>query len=570
MVKMSSTRRSKKWVDLSTLLITLAIIVLVNVASQFAFERFDLTSEGRYTFSDETIDRVENLEDVLFIRVYLDGNLPAEFRELRDATKETLDELRAYSNGKIEYEFIDPSAAPKEEDRVKVYEELTRQGLQYTNIRMRTGDKMTEQIIFPGAIAAYQGREVPIQLLKSVAGAKQQEMINLSIQQLEYEFVSAMRKLIRTDLLTVAMLEGYGQLSEIETADAVKALSEFYTVDRVELNEQLDALTGYKAVIISRPDSAFSEKDKFILDQFIMRGGRVLWMIDPVFARMDSLRELNFTMGLVLEHNLEDQLFNYGARLNNDLIMDIQGLPIPIVTGSVGNQPRTEMFPWYYSPLLMGNEDHSISRNLDRMKSEFASTVDPINVEGVKQTVLLTSSEQSRRVNAPTRVSFNILRQPPAYEMFSEGRLPVALLLEGEFPSVFENRLPKRILEDEKINFRTKSLPTKMIVCADGDLIKNPVSNDGTRYFALGFDKYTNQLYGNREFLLNAMNYLCDDDGLLDVRSKEFKIRLLNQAKIDEERYYWQALNTALPIIVVFFFGLIIFYSRKRKFVTKV
>ncbi len=569
MVAASKKRKSKKWVDLTTLLIYIAIILVVNFAGQFAFSRFDLTSEKRYTLSDATIERVQSLEDVVFVRVYLDGNLPAEFRELRDATKETLDELRAYSNGKLEYEFIDPSASPVEEERVAVYEELTRLGLQYTNVRMREGDKMTEQIIFPGAVMAYQGREVAIQLLKSKAGGNEQEMINTSIQQLEYEMVSSMRKLVRTDLLTIALLEGNGQLGELETADAVTALSEFYTVDRVKIDEQLDALTGYTAVIVARPDSAFSEKDKFILDQFIMRGGDVLWFIDPVHARMDSLRSSNFTMGLVLEHNLTDMIFHYGARLNNDLILDLQALPIPIVTGYVGDQPRQEMFPWYYSPLLMGNEDHPISKNIDRLKSEFVSSIDLLEVEGVKGSVLLTSSDQTRMVNAPTRISFNILREAPRYELFSAGKKNVAVLLEGEFTSVFTNRLPKRILESEDINFREKSLPAKMIVCSDGDLIKNPISSDGTRYFALGYDKYTNQLYGNREFLLNAMNYLCDDSGLLNVRSKEFKIRLLDQARIDEERYFWQVLNTAAPMLLIFLFSIGRFYIRKRKYVTK-
>lgn len=569
MVKASQKRRSKKWVDLSTLFIFIAIILVVNFGAQFAFGRFDLTSEKRYTLSDVTIEKVKNLEDMVFIRVYLDGNLPAEFRELRDATKETLDELRAYSNGKLEYEFIDPSASPLEEERKAIYEELTLQGLQYTNIRMRTGDKMTEQIIFPGAIAAYQGRETAIQLLKSQAGGQEQEMINASIQQLEYEMVSAIRKLSRTDLLTIALLDGYGQLDDLEVADAVQSLSEFYTVDRVELNEQVDALVGYKAAIIARPDSAFSEKDKFILDQFVMRGGRVLWFVDPVMARMDSLRNSNFTMGLVLEHNLTDQLFHYGARLNSDLVLDLQALPIPIVTGFVGDQPRQEMFPWFYSPLLMGNDDHPITKNIDRLKSDFVSTIDILEVEGVKGFPLLTSSEQTRMVNAPTRISFNILREAPRYELFSAGKKNAAVLLEGEFTSVFTNRLPKRILENEDINFREKSLPTKMIVCSDGDLIKNPVSSDRSKYFALGYDKYTNKLYGNREFLMNAMNYLCDDSGLLDVRSKEFKIRLLDQAKIDEERYFWQILNTVIPILVIFLFGIGRGMWRKRAFVTK-
>lgn len=569
MNKPAHTRsRSRRWIDISTLIITLVCIVLLNFVGSFVFERFDLTAEKRFTLSDATVNQMRSLEDVVFVRVYLEGSLPAEFRELRDATKEMLDELRAYAGGKLEYEFIDPSASPEEEERFEVYKELTRQGLQYTNIRMRTGDKMSEQIIFPGAIVTYQGRETPVQLLKSQTGATEQEMISVSVQQLEYELVSAIRKVVKDKNITVAFIHGHGELDELETADAEKALSEFYAVERIEIGEQLDALNEVDAIIIARPDSAFPEKDKFVIDQFIMRGGKVLWMIDPVFARMDSLRNSNLTMGLVLEHNLEDQLFKYGARLNNDLILDLQAMPIPIVTGSIGNQPRQEMFTWYYNPLLLGNEKNPISRNMDRLKTEFVSTIDTVAVEGVSASALLTSSDQCRLVNAPTRISFNILREPPRYEMFNNGPYLAGVLLEGEFPSVFTNRLPRKLLDDPGIQFRERSVPTKMIVVSDGDIIKNLVNRSEEKYFALGYDRYTNTLYGNREFILNAMNYLCDDSGLLNVRSKEFKIRLLDQARIDKERYFWQVLNTALPMVLVFVFGMVLFWWRKKRYAT--
>ncbi len=565
--KNSGKKANKRWLDLGTLVIAIASIVLLNYLSTFVFERVDLTAEKRYTLSDATINNLEALEDVVFIRVYLDGNLPTEFRELRDATKETLDEMRAYAGGKLEYEFIDPSASPNEEERYQVYQDLTKDGLQYTNVRMRSGDKVSEQIIFPGAILAYKGKETPIQLLKSQAGATQQSMIASSIQQLEYEIMSAIRKLSEASLMRVAFIEGHGELRKLETAAAERALSEFYAVERITINENLDALTGVDAIIVARPDSAFSEKDKFIIDQYIMRGGKALWFVDPVFARMDSLKRSQFTMAMVLEHNLTDQLFKYGARLNNDLIMDLEALPIPIVTGMVGNQPRQDMFTWYYQPLLSGNEAHPVTRNLDRIKTEFASTVDPVDVEGVSATPLLMSSERARLVNAPARVSFSILRESPQYERFNQGPLTNALLLEGTFSSVFTNRLPKRLIDDDGISFKEKSIvPTKMIVVADGDIIRNEVNRVEERFYALGYYKYTEQIYGNQAFLLNALNYLLDDSGLIQVRTKEFKIRLLDQAKVEEERYFWQTTNTALPIIIVLLYGAARMYIRKRKF----
>ena len=562
-----STSMKKSLIDLSSLVIWFLVIILINTVSGYFFARFDLTQEKRYTLSEATTDQLENLEDVVFIRVYLEGNLPTEFRELHDATKELLDEFRAYGGMNIEYEFINPSISPDEKVRVEVYKELTRQGLQYTNIRMQAGDKTSEQIVFPGAIISFHGREVPIQILKSVAGATEQEMIAASIQQLEYEFVSAIRRVNQATKKSVAFIGGHGELSELETADAKRALEEFYEVERVTLDQKVNALDGFDAIIIARPDSAYSEQDKFIIDQFIMNGGKSLWMIDPVFARMDSLRTSNLTMGLKLEHNLDDQLFKYGVRLNADLVMDIQCINKPIVTGYIGNQPRQEMFPWYYEPLLSGNQEHPISANIERVKTEFVSTMEAIEVDSVSSTPLLLTSDQCRTVKVPTRISFNILRDPPKYEMFTDGPLPTALLLEGKFPSVFTNRLPKRLLADEGLKFKERSVDTKMIVVSDGDIIRNPVSLSDQKFYALGFDKYTQTLYGNRAFVLNSMNYLCDDSGLLNVRSKEFKIRLLNQAKIESERYYWQVLNTAAPLVIVLLMGIGFYYWRKRRFV---
>ena len=388
--------KNKKWFDILSLVIWLALIILVNFIGSNFFNRLDLTEEKRYTLNESSRERLENLDEVVFVRVYLEGDLPTEFRELRNATKEMLDDFRAYAGENIQYEFINPSESPDEKERVEVYQELTRQGLQYTNIRLQTGDKMSEQIVFPGAILSFKGRETPIQLLKSQTGATEQQMITNSIQQLEYEFMSAIDKITSTYKKKVAFIEGNGELSALETADSKRALEEFYEVSRIKIDQNLDALEGQDAIIIARPDSAYDERDKFIIDQFIMNGGKVIWFIDPVFARMDSLRKSTMTMGLVLEHNLEDQLFHYGARLNGDLVMDIECINKPIVTGYIGNQPRQEMFPWFYEPLLSGNEAHPITQNLDRIKTEFVSTIESVAGDSVTSTPLLLTSEKSR------------------------------------------------------------------------------------------------------------------------------------------------------------------------------
>lgn len=558
--------KNKKWFDILSLVIWLALIILVNFIGSNFFNRLDLTEEKRYTLNESSRERLENLDEVVFVRVYLEGDLPTEFRELRNATKEMLDDFRAYAGENIQYEFINPSESPDEKERVEVYQELTRQGLQYSNIRFQTGDKMSEQIVFPGAILSFKGRETPIQLLKSQTGATEQQMITNSIQQLEYEFMSAIDKITSTYKKKVAFIEGNGELSALETADSKRALEEFYEVSRIKIDQNLDALEGQDAIIIARPDSAYDERDKFIIDQFIMNGGKVIWFIDPVFARMDSLRKSTMTMGLVLEYNLEDQLFHYGARLNGDLVMDIECINKPIVTGYIGNQPRQEMFPWFYEPLLSGNEAHPITQNLDRIKTEFVSTIESVAGDSVTSTPLLLTSEKSRTVAAPTRISFNILREPPKYEMFTKGPLTTALLLEGKFTSVFTNRLPRKLLDDDGINFKERSAPTKMIVVSDGDIIRNPISKLENKFFALGYDKYSQKVFGNREFVLNAVNYLCDDNGLLNVRSKNFKIRLLDQAKIDEDRTFWQVLNTSVPLVFILVFAIVFITIRKRRF----
>ncbi len=306
------TVKNKKWFDLLSLVIWIALIVLINFIGSNFFGRLDLTEEKRYMLNVSSSERLENLEDVVFVRVYLEGDLPTEFRELRNATKEILDDFRAYAGENIQYEFINPSESPDEKERVAVYQELTRQGLQYTNIRLQTGDKTSEQIIFPGAIVSFRSRETPIQLLQSQMGATEQQMITNSIQQLEYEFMSAIDKITSTYKKRVAFIEGNGELSELETADSKRSLEEFYEVSRIKIDQKLEALEGQDVIIIARPDSAYDERDKFIIDQFIMNGGKVLWFIDPVFARMDSLRKSTMIMGLVLEHNLEDQIFHYG------------------------------------------------------------------------------------------------------------------------------------------------------------------------------------------------------------------------------------------------------------------
>lgn len=509
---------------------------------------------------------LKNLDDVVFIRVYLAGDLPPGFARLGDAVKEMLDEFRAYSNANIEYEFIDPSESPDEKTRLEVYRQLSRQGLQYTNLEYREDDKVSEKIIFPGAILSFKGRETPVQLLKSQMGAESEAMLNNSIQQLEYEFANGVRKLSNPLSQKIAFLEGHGELDELEVSDISKVLKETYTVERIKIDGQLSALKDVDAVIIAKPDSLFSEKDKFILDQFLMKGGKLFFLLDGASVTMDSLQTAHTTMALPLSLNLEDMLFKYGARINTNLVMDLRALPIPIVTGYIGNQPKQDLFPWYYFPLIISESKHPIVNNLDALKTQFVSSLDTIGKAGIHKTILLYTSGYSKISSTPTRVSLNILREKPDEKQFSRGPQPVGVLLEGSFESVFSNRIPARIEENKEIAFKEKSPDTKVIVISDGDIIANEVNKTKDKILPLGYDKYSQREYANRDFILNCVNYLLDRSGLIIARTKEFKLRLLDRQRVEKERLLWQLANTALPVALVLLLGLAQYLIRKRKY----
>jgi gliding-associated putative ABC transporter substrate-binding component GldG len=560
--------RNNKHSDILNLILGLAILVLVNVISAYVFKRIDLTTEKRFTLSDATVEMLKNLDDVVFVRVYLEGEFPAGFKRLRNATKEMLDEFRAIAGDNIQYEFIDPSANPDEKERKALYAQLTKQGIQYTNLEFREGESKSEKIIFPGAIVAYKEREAPVQILKSQIGVPPEVMLNNSIQQIEYELANTIRKLASEKVSTVAFIEGHGELDSLFTADIMKSLSEYYNIKRLKINEQLKALQNIDAIVIAKPDSAFSEKDKFIIDQFIMRGGKALWLIDRTDANMDSLSKSSNFMALTKDLNLDDMLFKYGVRINTNLVQDLQAVPIPIVIGYIGNQPQQKFFPWFYFPLLMPYAKHPIVNNLNAIKAEFISTIDTVGAKGIIKTPLLHTSKYAKVLPTPVRVSINMLREEPKIEQFNKSFQPLAVLLEGEFESNFKNRLAPELLDSKEINFKEKGIPTKMIVVADGDIIKNQVQYSTGRAMPLGYDKYTNEVYGNKNFILNAMNYLLDDSGLIGARSKEIKLRLLDIDKLKRERTSWQFLNVVTPLLLVVLYGLIRFYWRKRKYTT--
>ncbi|MBP6513309.1 MAG: gliding motility-associated ABC transporter substrate-binding protein GldG [Bacteroidia bacterium] len=560
----SNKRKSPKGQAIMQLILLLGIIVLTNIVSSFVFTRVDLTDDNRFTLSDNSKKLVSQLKDVVYVRVYLEGDFSPGFSRLQQSTREILDELSIYSNGNLQFEFIDPSANPDEKERNKFYAQLYQKGIQPTTVEERTNEGTKRTYIFPGALVSYANVEMSITLLKNQNGFPPELILNNSIQNLEYEICNVIRKVTDPMQPTIAFLEGQGELDTTDVNDIATALKASYELKRVRIDGKLNALKDYQAVVIAKPDSAFSEKDKFVIDQYVMHGGKLIFLLDPIQASMDSLERRGEILAPARDLKLDDMLFRYGARVNYDLVQDLLSSLIPVVTGMVGSQPKQQLLPWYFFPLMNPTSKHPIVNNLNSIKGQFVSSIDPIEATGIKHTVLLTTSQYSRILPAPVRVSLGIMQFKPDPKMFPQKDVPVAVMMEGSFTSLFKNRIPPAIAESKEIDFKDSSVQTKVVVISDGDLIRNDIVKGSP--VALGFDRYTNTTYGNKSFFLNIMDYFCDDSGLMSVRSKEFRLRMIDPAVLEADTTVLKWFNVTLPIILLLVFGLIKFYLRLRRY----
>ena len=559
--------KSRKKQDILQFIVLLTIIISINIIASFIFYRLDLTGEKRFTLSAATKSYLQKLDDVVYVKVYLEGDFPAPFKRLRNSTKEMLDEMRVYAKGNIEYEFVDPSLNPDPRRRNELFKSLNEKGIQPTTVREKGNADVSEKVIFPGALMAYKNQQVAVQLLKGQLGASSDEMISNSIQALEYEITNGIRKLNNSKPKTLGILQGQGELNKFEIADISRELNGWYAVDSVVIAGQLNRLKDFDGLIIARPDSTFSEKDKFIIDQFVMRGGKIVWLLDPMVANMDSLSKTGNMVAFGRDLNLDDMLFKYGVRLNYDLIQDLSAAPIPIVVGHIGNQPQQKLMPWLYYPLIFPNAKHPIVNNLNAVRCEFVSSMDTVGGPALKKTVLLSSSEYSKLQFSPVRVSLNMLREEPDPKQFKKKNIPVSVLVEGQFPSVFANRVPPEIANNQQIGFKESSVPNKMIFVSDGDMVRNHVkAGPRVQILPLGYDRYTGETYGNKKFIFNCVDYLLDDSGLISVRAKEFKIRMLNKAEAQSQKTKWQIINCSIPLLLVIVFGILQSIIRKRKY----
>ncbi len=544
----------------------LAILIAVNTLASFVFWRYDLTTDKRYTLSASSIKLLKNLKDVVHLKIYLSGDFPPGFERLERATREILDEMRVYAGDNLSYEFIDPSAVGDAQKRQELYRQLTEKGILPTSLEEREQGRQSSRLIFPGALIYYGSREKSFMLLKDQTGFSPEQMLNNSIQNLEFEIINAIRKITTLKQTRIALIQGHDELPRYNVADLIQSLAGAYEIRPVVINGQLNALKGFKTIIIAKPRLPFDEKDKFIIDQFVMKGGSVLWLIDGMIAEMDSLSDKNEILAVSNSINLDDMLFRYGVRINYNLVQDVVAAPIPVITGYTGDKPRTSLLPWNYFPISIPVSRHPVVFNINPVRFQFASSIDTIGVRHIKKTILLTTSEYSRTQGSPARVSLELLREKPDLNQFKKKHLPLAVLLEGPFSSLYENRLPPEITRSEEIGFKESGKPARMIVISDGDVIRNDYRKATDQVYPLGYDRYTRQTYGNKSFLLNAIDYLTDESGIIHIRTKELKLRIFDKTRVEANRTQWQMAVTAGPVLIVIVFGLVKSLWRKKKF----
>ncbi len=557
-------RLSAKKKSINQLLIGIILIVVVNLLGSSHFYRFDMTAENRYSLTSATKDLIKDLDDIVYFKVYLDGNFPSEFRRLRNETREMLDEFSAYSDN-IQYDFINPSEGDDREKIEAKYRSLWEKGLRPTQLDVREVDGASQRVIFPGAIVSYRGREVPMHILHQKINVPDQEMINSSVQALEYNLASTIRKLTVEDKPKIAFLDRHDELSPRYVSDITNELSDFYEVDIINLDRDYDRLNEVKTIIVADPVEPFTDEEKFLLDQYIMHGGSALWLVNPVFADMDSLNYAPETIGMPSDINIDDMLFRYGARLNLNLIQDLNAAKIPITTGYIGNRPQISMLPWVFYPMVSNASDHPIVKNINAVRTEFVSSIDIIDVDGVEKSELLETSKYSRVLRTPVNISLDIMQNPLPEELYNEKPQTVSVLLEGEFESVYRNRPHPNVNLPGNITFRENSKPTAQIIVSDGSIIHNQLDRRGEP-IPLGYDRYTGQLYGNSDFILNSVNYLADDTGIMEARAKEVSLRMLDKRRIEENKLAVQVFNVIIPLALIIIFGIIKRFFRSMKY----
>lgn len=557
---------NKMKANLKNLLTIIGILVVINVVSHFFFKRIDLTADQRYTLSETSLNIIKEVKEPLYVDVFLEGNFPGEFKKLQTETRQLLEEFKAY-NSNIVFDFVNPL---EDGNETETMQQFLDRGLTPINVTLDDKGKQTQEVVFPWAVVTYGNKSTKVPLLKNMMGASTAEKVVSSVQHLEYAFANGFNTVAKSKEKKVAIIKGNGEMHELLIADFLKSVRENYyigpfTLDSVATSPQntIKALKKYDLAIIAKPTETFTDEEKQVLDQFIINGGKTMWLIDQVTMEMDSLyTETGSNLAYPRDLNLNDMFFKYGIRIKPDLIKDLQASPIALATGKQGSATQYTQFPWLYSPAIFPEIKHPIVSNLDMIKFEFANPIELLKND-IKKTVLLTSSKYSKPVGTPIEVSLNMVGEQPDPKEFAQntGYMPTAVLLEGKFNSVYQNR----VLPFEDKTFSATGKSTKMIVISDGDVVKNQLDKN-YQPLELGYDKWTNKLYANKEFMMNCVNYLLDDNGLINIRSKEVDLPLLDQEKVYENYTQSQIITVGLPIVILSLFGIAFTFLRKRKY----
>lgn len=570
---MSKIFRNKVQTLLQLGLLTVAVI-LVNILANARFGdkalygHIDLTEEKRFTLTSGSKQLLREVDDVIFVRVLLDGEFPAGFKRLQNATRDMLAKFRS-ENSLVEYEFEDPAAGTNNEvsERRK---QLAEDGIRPINLRLKDRQGTSERLIYPYAVFYYKGRNIVVNLLENeVPGVPPEVILNNAVELLEYKFANAIQKLRITAKPIIVFSTGNGELEPLETADLEKSLRPYYDTGRLNLDSMSSVPQEVAALVIAKPRYPFSEKSKFKLDQYVMNGGKVLWLIDALRIDMDSLRTRERYLATEYTLNLDDLLFQYGARLKTNLVLDYRSTGIQLVTGIVGNAPQFDYFKYPYHVVALPSVNHPIVKSLDGVNLQYVGTIDTIKTKTpVKKTVLLESSQRSMLQYSPVTMDFEFLRYDLDSSKFNKQNLPMALLLEGTFSSLYENRMEQdmlNMLQQIGKPYRAESLPTRMIVVADGDVAKNKINIEKQSYSPLGYNEVDRYLFANKDFVINSLEYLLDEQGVAEARGREVKLRMLDTVQAQEEKTKWRLINIALPLVLLALFGWGFQWWRKRR-----
>jgi gliding-associated putative ABC transporter substrate-binding component GldG len=553
-------------------ILVIAILVGVNILAMYVHTRWDLTAEKRFTLTPSTRQLLKGLDSTVTIEVFLKGDYPASFRQLAQSTQEMLEEFKEVGGNRVQFSFQNPGQGMNDSDRLAFQQSLVEQGIMPFNMQVQedANQGYSEKLIFPGALLHYGSKTIGINLLKNQGGQDPMQSMNSSEALLEFQFANAIYQLKQQHLPLVGYMLGHHELLGAEVLDALTSMQSSYLLDTITLQYVSHIPQDFAAIVFAKPIDRFTDEDKLKIDQYVMNGGKVLWFVDELNVGMDSLQKHDTYVAMDRDLNLEDILFRYGVRINQDLIQDLQCDRLPQVVGHVGDKPQFDLLPFPYFPLLSPTGAHPIVKNMDLVLSHFASSIDTVKGGEISKTVLLTSSANSKKERAPVQLSWNDLRVKPNPRQFRDHDLPVAVLLEGQFTSLFRNRLSvdeqQLIAQVTRKPFKDHSEPNKMIIASDGDLITNAISQkSGPMQMGVNlFDP--SMVYANKEFLLNSLGYLTNNSGIMEARNKELTLRLLDAEKIKQNKSMWQAICVIVPILLILLFRVIFQFIRQRKF----